>query len=144
MSGVLRRFDRLLRRRARTASGFTLIELLVVMSLLVILAGIGIMAHQTSLQRGKEAVLKQNLFHMRDAIDQHYADKGKYPMTLQELVSAGYLRRIPADPLTASADSWQEVMSEPDPSNPSAEPGIYDVKSGAEGLATDGTPYSEW
>jgi len=110
----------------------------------VILAGIGIMAHQTSLQRGKEAVLKQNLFHMRDAIDQHYADKGKYPMTLQELVSAGYLRRIPADPLTASADSWQEVMSEPDPSNPSAEPGIYDVKSGAEGLATDGTPYSEW
>jgi len=135
---------RLVRPRARTASGFTLIELLVVMSLLVILASIGIMAHVSTVQRGREAVLKQNLFQMREAIDQHYADKGKYPMTLQELVSAGYLRRVPDDPITGSVDTWQEIMSEPDPSNPSAEPGIYDVKSGAEGTALDGTPYNEW
>jgi len=130
--------------RLAAAAGFTLIELLVVMSLLVVLATIGIMAHQSSVQRGREAVLKQDLFHLREAIDQHYADKGKYPAALQELVSAGYLRRMPQDPLTGSADTWQEVMSEPDPSNPSAEPGIYDVKSGAEGNGLDGTPYSEW
>lgn len=114
------------------------------MSLLVLLATIGIMAHQSSVQRGREAVLKQNLFHLREAIDQHYADKGKYPATLQDLVSAGYLRRIPEDPMTGSADSWHTIMSEPDPSNPAAEPGIYDVKSGAEGTSLDGTPYSEW
>jgi len=133
-----------LRGASGRAAGFTLIELLVVMSLLVILASIGLMAYQTSVERGREAVLRQNLFHMREAIDQHYADKGKYPQTLQELVSAGYLRRIPGDPLTGSADTWQEIMSEPDPSDPSAEPGIYDVKSGAEGLALDGTSYSDW
>ena len=132
------------RRASGRAAGFTLIELLIVMSLLVILASIGLMAYQTSVERGREAVLRQNLFHMREAIDQHYADKGKYPQTLQELVSAGYLRRIPDDPLTSSADTWQEIMSEPDPSDPSAEPGIYDVKSGAEGLALDGTSYSDW
>jgi len=133
-----------LRGASGRAAGFTLIEMLVVMSLLVILASIGLMAYQTSVERGREAVLRQNLFHMREAIDQHYADKGKYPQTLQELVSAGYLRRIPDDPLTGSADTWQEIMSEPDPSDPSAEPGIYDVKSGAEGLALDGTSYSDW
>jgi len=132
------------RRASGRAAGFTLIELLIVMSLLVILASIGLMAYQTSVERGREAVLRQNLFHMREAIDQHYADKGKYPQTLQELVSAGYLRRIPDDPLTSSADTWQEIMSEPDPSDPSAEPGIYDVKTGAEGLALDGTSYSDW
>jgi general secretion pathway protein G len=125
-------------------AGFTLIELLVVMSLLVVLATIGIMAHQSSVKRGREAVLKQNLFHLREAIDQHNADKGKYPATLQELVTAGYVRRIPEDPMTGSAQTWQEVMSEPDPSNPAAEPGIYDVKSGAEGVGLDGTAYSEW
>ena len=76
-------------------------------------------------------MLRTDLFRMRDAIDQYYADKGKYPASLDALVSDGYLRKIPADPITQSADTWQTVPAEPDPGNPSAEPGIYNVKSGA-------------
>ena len=81
---------------------------------------------------------------MRDAIDQYYADKNQYPATIDALVSEGYLRKIPEDPFTKSASSWQTVPAEPDPSNPSAEVGIYDIKSGAEQTALDGRPYSEW
>jgi len=132
------------RDRRAAAEGFTLIELLVVMSLLVILASIGIATYNSSVLRGREAVLKQDLFHMRDAIDQHYADKTKYPLTLQDLVSAGYLRRVPEDPMTGSADTWETIMSEPDPNNPAEEPGVYDVRSGSERVALDGSKYSEW
>jgi general secretion pathway protein G len=131
-------------KRSSSAHGFTLIELLVVMSLLVILASIGLMTYRTSIRSGKEAVLKTDLRQMREAIDQHYVDKGKYPLTLQDLASAGYLRKIPEDPFTGSAETWQTVMSEPDPNNPTAEPGIYDIKSGSEETSTDGTKYSEW
>jgi general secretion pathway protein G len=81
---------------------------------------------------------------MRDAIDQYYADKNKYPASLDTLVSDGYMRRIPEDPITQSADTWQTVAAEPDPSNPTAEPGIYDVKSGAQGTALDGSNYADW
>ena len=132
------------RDRPAATEGFTLIELLVVMSLLVILASIGIATYNSSVLRGREAVLKQDLFHMRDAIDQHYADKSKYPLTLQDLVSAGYLRRVPEDPMTGSADTWETIMSEPDPNNPAEEPGVYDVRSGSERVALDGSKYSEW
>ena len=100
--------------------------------------------YRNSVQSGKEAALKTNLFRMRDAIDQYYADKGKYPSSIDTLVSDGYLRSIPEDPFTRSKDSWQTVPAEPDPSNPSAEPGIYDVKSGAQGQALDGSNYSDW
>ena len=79
---------------------------------------------------------------MRDAIDQHYADKGKYPASLDALVTDNYLRKIPEDPITRSADSWQTIPAEPDPSNPSAEPGISRRRSGADGTALDGTKYS--
>ena len=140
----MHRGRRRLLRRHGPADGFTLIELLVVMSLLVTLAAIGLMTYRTSVQRGKEAVLKQDLYHMREAIDQHYADKGKYPVTLEDLVSAGYLRKLPDDPFTGASSTWQTVMSEPDPSNPAEEPGVYDVKSGSEEVALDGTKYSEW
>jgi general secretion pathway protein G len=84
--------NRLLRRYRNGERGFTLIELLVVISLIVLLASIGLVMYQNSVQRGREAVLKEDLFRMRDAIDQHYADKGKYPASLEDLVSAGYLR----------------------------------------------------
>jgi len=77
-------------------------------------------------------------------IDQYYADKGKYPSSLDALVSDGYMRKIPMDPITNATDSWQTVPAEADPANPSAEPGIYDVKSGASGTALDGSSYSEW
>jgi general secretion pathway protein G len=130
--------------RLRADRGFTLIELLVVVSLIVILASIGMAQYSNSVQRTREAVLKEDLFRMRDAIDQFYADKNKYPTTLDELVSEKYLRAIPVDPITGSADSWQTIMSEPDPMNPQADMGIYDVKSGSDATALDGTRYADW
>lgn len=128
----------------RRDSGFTLIEILIVITLIFVLAGIALIQYQTSVQRTKEAVLKEDLFRLRDAIDQYYADKNKYPESLEALVSEKYIRLVPVDPITQSAETWQPVMSEPDPLNPSAQPGIYDVKSGAEGTASDGTNYSDW
>ena len=130
--------------RLRRMRGFTLIEMLIVMTLIVVLASVGLIAYQTSVRRGREAVLKEDLYRMRDAIDQYYADKGKYPTDLNELVSTNYIRRVPVDPMTNSAETWQTVVAEPDPSNPSAELGLTDVKSGSEGAAIDGTNYNEW
>jgi general secretion pathway protein G len=133
-----------LRTRIRSARGFTLMELLIVMSLIVLLSSIGLMGYRTSVQRGREAVLKEDLFRMRDAIDQFYVDKGKYPVDLSELVGSGYLRAVPVDPMTNSVDSWQMVPAEPDPNNPSADIGVYNVKSGSEGQAIDGSNYADW
>src|SRR5262245_2089903 len=117
--------------RIARACGFTLIELMVVMSLIVLLASIGLATYTTSVTRSKEAVLKEDLFRMRDAFDQYYADRNKYPVDLAALVSDKYMRAIPVDPFTQSAETWQTVASEPDPLNPSAETGISDVKSGS-------------
>jgi general secretion pathway protein G len=130
--------------RTRRDGGFTLIELMVVISLIILLAGLALNNYTSSVQRAREAVLKEDLFRMRDAIDQYYADKNKYPATLDELVSDKYLRSVPVDPITQSAETWQTIMSEPDPLNPTAQPGIYDVKSGSDGTALDGTRYSDW
>jgi general secretion pathway protein G len=124
--------------------GFTLLELLVVMAIVVILAGVGMALYGTSVTRAKETALAEDLFQMRKAIDEYYADKQKYPPSLDALVSEKYLREIKPDPFTLSVETWQTTLSDPDPANPSAEPGIYNVKSGAEGTATDGRPYSEW
>ena len=134
----------LLRRCRSREGGFTLIELLIVVSLIVVLATISLATFHNSVQRGREAVLKEDLYRMRDAIDQHYADKGKYPTTLEDLVSAGYLRTVPVDPITQSATTWQTIQAEPDPNNPATEPGVYNVKSGAEGEALDGSKFSDW
>jgi general secretion pathway protein G len=131
-------------RRFRGERGFTLIELLIVVSLIIVLATISLATYHNSVQRGREAVLKEDLYRMRDAIDQHYADKGKYPASLDDLVSAGYLRSIPVDPMTQSATTWQTVQAEPDPTNLTVDPGIYNVKSGSEGQALDGSKFSDW
>jgi general secretion pathway protein G len=128
----------------RSQRGFTLIELLIVIALITILASMGIVQYRNSVQSAKEAILHTDLFRMRDAIDQYYADKTKYPASLDALVSDGYMRKIPEDPITKSADTWQTVPAEPDPGNPSAEPGIYDVKSGATGTGLDGSAFSDW
>ena len=128
----------------RGASGFTMIELLVVLTLIVVLASLGMVQYQNSVQRAREATLKENLFRMRDAIDQYYADKSKYPGALADLVSEGYIREVPEDPMTHTRDSWQTTQAEPDPGNPSSAAGIYDVKSGSEATALDGTKYSDW
>jgi general secretion pathway protein G len=124
--------------------GFTLIEVLIVVTLLVILASIGMPQYQNSVKRAREAVLREDLWRMRDAIDQYYADKNKWPASLQDLVSDGYLREVPKDPMTESADTWVTEPADPDPANPAAEPGIDNVKSGAEGTGLDGVAYAEY
>ena len=131
-------------KKRSSTSGFTIIELLVVMSLIVILATIGMSQYRTSIVRSKEAVLKEDLFRMNEAIDQYYADKAQYPGTLDALVTEGYMRKVPVDPFSNAADSWQTVPSESDPNNPTAPPGIYAVKSGSDQTALDGTKYSDW
>ena len=131
-------------RSVRHRDGFTLVELLIVISLISILAAMGLVQYRNSVVSAREATLKTDLFRMRDAIDQYYADKTKYPSSLDSLVSEGYLRKIPEDPITKSSDTWQTVPAEPDPNNPAAEAGVYDVKSGAQGTALDGSSYSEW
>jgi general secretion pathway protein G len=125
-------------------SGFTLIEMLIVVTLVVVLASMGMVQYQNSVQRSREAVLKEDLFRMREAIDQYYADKNAYPSGLQDLVSGGYMREIPVDPMTRSRDTWQTTPAEPDPNNLSLQPGVYDVKSGSELTALDGTKYADW
>lgn len=124
--------------------GFTMIELMVVMALIAILATIGMAQYRSSVIYSRESVLKEDLFRLRDAIDQYYADKGQYPSTLDALVSDGYVRKIPEDPFTRSNTTWQSVPAEPDPNNPTAEAGVYDVKSGSEATALDGTKYADW
>jgi general secretion pathway protein G len=131
------------RSRSRVA-GFTLIELLIVLALISILAAMGVVQYKNGVRHTQESVLRTDLFRMRDAIDQYYADKNKYPASLETLVSDGYMRKIPEDPITQSADTWQTEPAEPDPSNPTAEPGIYNVKSGAQGTALNGSNYSDW
>jgi general secretion pathway protein G len=128
----------------RAERGFTLIELMIVLSLMVVLATMGLVQYRNSQIFAKEAVLKSDLFRMREAIDQYYADKNQYPSTLDALVSEGYLRKLPDDPFTRNSTSWQSVPAEPDPNNPTAEPGVYDIKSGSDGTSLDGSKYSDW
>jgi general secretion pathway protein G len=132
------------RRSRHAAAGFTLIELMVVVALISVLAGMGVVMYRNSVVRTKEAVLHEDLFRMRDAIDQYYADKGKYPASLEALVADGYLRQVPKDPITNSAETWQTVPAETDPSDPTAEVGIFEVKSGSDGTSIDGSRYADW
>jgi general secretion pathway protein G len=131
-------------RVSRRASGFTLIELLVVLTLIIVLATVGMTQYRNSVIHSREAVLKEDLFRLRDAIDQYYADKGKYPTALDALVSDHYLRSLPEDPFTRSTTTWQTVPAEADPNNPTAEAGVYDVKSGSDQTALDGSKYADW
>ena len=123
--------------RLAEAKGFTLIELLIVVSIIGILATLAAPSYQASVIKAREAALRQDLFTLRDVLDQHRADQGKYPPSLQALVSAGYLRAIPKDPFTNSATSWQEITE-------ATEGGIFDVFSGSEFVGTNGTPYNRW
>lgn len=119
--------------------GFTLIELLIVMAIIATLLTIAVPRYYASLDRSKEAVLKENLYQMRDAISKYYADKGKYPESLEALATDKYLRKVPLDPITESASTWVAVPPE-DPQKT----GVFDVKSGAPGKALDGTEFSTW
>lgn len=130
--------------RSRDARGFTLIELLVVVAIIGILAGVVVGQYQRSIQKAKEAVLKENLFRTRNAINQYFADKGKYPFDLQTLVDESYLRDMPVDPITRSSDTWIVEYADLNEEDISLEPGIKDLRSGAEGAGEDGTPFGEW
>ncbi|HMH17692.1 MAG TPA: prepilin-type N-terminal cleavage/methylation domain-containing protein [Burkholderiales bacterium] len=123
----------------RSRSGFTLIELLVVMTVIALLLTIAVPRYFGSLDKSKEAVLKEDLYQLRDAIGKYYGDKGKYPDTLDALATEKYLRKVPVDPMTDSAASWV-VVAPDDPQKG----GVYDVKSGAQGKSNDGSVYAEW
>ena len=125
-------------------AGFTLIELMVVISLLVILASVGLVQYRQSIVHTNEAVLKDDLYKLRDALDRYHADKNQYPESLDSLVSSGYIRAVPKDPFTKSETTWLTITSEPDAANPTAQPGVENVKSGSDGTALDGTKYSDW
>ncbi len=125
--------------------GYTLSEVLILMDIITIMAGISLGIYNNSIVKAREAVLLQQLSELREAMDRYYADKNKWPSRLETLVDEKYIRAVPVDPLTNSATTWQTTYGEPDPSNPSAEPGISDVHSGAEQVSPlTGTPYSEW
>lgn len=133
--------------------GFTLLELLVVMTIIGILAAVAIPALRDSPQRAREAALRENLFTFRSTIDQFHGDKGYYPPDLQALVTEGYLRQIPVDPMTKSRDTWVveyeelEAISEadvPPEEGGTGTPGLVDVHSGSTGKALDGTLYKDW
>ncbi len=125
--------------RAKRAGGFTLIELLVVLAVVAVLLTLAVPRYFGSIDKSKEAVLKENLFQIRDAINKYHADKGRYPDTLEALAADKYLRKVPLDPVTDSAATWIVVS----PSS-AEQSGVYDVKSGATGKALDGTEYSAW
>jgi general secretion pathway protein G len=129
--------------KASERDGFTLIELMLVAFVISVLAGIALPQYKNAIVNAREATLKENLFRLRDSIDQYQADKGRYPASLEALVEDGYLRKVPADPITGAAD-WELVPAEPDPDNPGEAPGIYDVKSASPALSLQGTPYNEW
>jgi general secretion pathway protein G len=130
-----------LRRKSR---GFTIIELMVVISIILILVSIAVPIYNQSILRAKEAVLRQDLFAMRQSIDQYTMDKAKAPQALADLVQAGYLREIPKDPFTDSRDTWQPVQEDVLQSIDQNEPGLTDVKSGSNLTGTDGTAYNTW
>jgi len=123
--------------RVRRSGGFTLLELMIVVAIVGILATIAAPTYQHSVVKAREAVLRQDLFTLRDVLDQHRADQGKYPPSLQALVEAGYLRAIPKDPFTNSEATWQEMTD-------AVEGGVIDIFSGSEFVGTNGTPYNQW
>jgi general secretion pathway protein G len=123
--------------------GFTIIELMIVMTIISILVAVAIPIYSASVTRAKESVLKQNLFTLRAVIDEYTYDKAKAPQSLQDLVSAGYLRQIPVDPMTGQAD-WTTIVEDAVQSVNQSEPGIYQVHSKSDKKSLEGTPYNEW
>ena len=147
---------RSLKARRREAAGFTLIELLIVVAIIGILASMAVVQLRNTKQKAMEAALKENLYVLRNCIDQYFTDKGKYPESLEALVDDGYIRKVPVDPFTESDTTWVEEQAAGMNTgggsdggggagdDPASQTGIADVHSGATGTALDGTSYSEW
>jgi len=133
-----------IRGRKRGESGFTLVELMIVMAIIMILATIAIPIYVRTLQRAKEATLREDLHTMRTAIDSYTIDKEKAPDSLDDLVQAGYLKSIPVDPITSSNETWITGMSDTMTDINETQGGLDDVHSGSQALASDGTTYNTW
>jgi general secretion pathway protein G len=131
-------------KSGRKTAGFTMIELMIVIAIIAILASIAVGNYQHSVWRAREAVLRDDLFTMRSSIDQYTLDKQKAPQSLEDLVTAGYIKSIPKDPITNSTDTWVTDQEDTMMSIDQTAPGIVDVHSGANSTATDGTSYSTW
>jgi general secretion pathway protein G len=129
-------------RKARL--GYTLIELIIVMTVISVLVSIAVPVYQKSLLRTKETLLKNNLFTLRTVIDEYTFDKKKAPQTLEDLVTEGYLRAVPVDPITGSSQTWRLIMEDAVSMVDQTQPGIFDVRCGSDLKSLEGTPYSEW
>lgn len=140
MARLMRSGEDMNRRRL----GFTLVELMIVMAIIAVLMSVAIPIYSRSIVRAKESVLKNNLFTMRTVIDEYTYDKQKAPQSLNDLVSDGYMRQIPVDPMTGTADSWKTIMEDATNTVNQSEPGIFDVRSGSDKTSLEGTLYSEW
>ena len=132
------------RRAFQRLRGFTFVELMVVITIMVIIISMAIPIYNRSIIRAKESVLKNNLFTLRTQIDAYSADKAKAPQSLQDLVTEGYLQKLPVDPMTGNNQSWRTVMEDASQSISQSEPGIFDVHSGSDKMGLDGTAYAEW
>lgn len=135
-----------IRRRlgSEKRAGYTLIELIIVMAIISVLVAIAVPMYQKSLLRTKESLLKNNLFTLRTVIDEYTFDKQKAPQTLDDLVTQGYLRNVPVDPITGSNQTWRVIMEDAISSVDQTQPGIYDVRSGSDLKSLEGPPYAEW
>jgi general secretion pathway protein G len=136
---IFNQFEQMPKPHIKNSRGFTLIELMVVMTVMALLISIAVPRYFHSVEKAKEATLKQSLSVMRVAIDKFYGDNERYPASLTELVTKKYIRAVPMDPITESSETWVTQSPSVDVSN-----AVFDIKSGATGTAKDGTAYAEW